>query len=971
MLQTPEANPSVRPDEDEDGARAPADEVRAAGNGDRGELLGREMELKAMARGVATIRGGDGAVLAIEGAAGIGKTELLKEALRGARESGTQTLLATATPLETSFPFGVARQLFDPVRREVGEGAWAELSSGAARFAARALDEHALEAADPGDDPSFATLHGLYWLTANLTAESPLLLAVDDAQWADRPSLRFLSHLVRRLEGIPAVIVLAVRSGDPPTDTLLLSELVAAAEPALRLGPLGEREAVELVRSGLGEAELSLCAAVHRATGGNPFLLHALTGALATGEVERSAQAVDSLRGVRLEGVADALLRRLAVLPEGSHSLVTAAALGRDASLGSVAELAGLDPAAAARAAEALREAGILARRPSIAFTHPVVRAAVYEGMARDARRDLHLRAVDQLASRGASPEQAAVHYLAVEGSGDRRAVSALREAARQASSRGAPDVAASYLRRALVEPPDQRERPRVLVELGLAGLAAEEHDSPAHLAEAVRGIPDPRERAEVALEAAILLGFNGDSADVVSACNAGLRSRTSIDPDLAARLESEMALWSFLDPSTVESAVNWVRSASKDDDPLTAPAAAIGAAWVRLALEARPAPGEMDRLVAMVSAGSLFSRRSAALAMAATWVLVIGGRPDLTRDVGDAVVAMGEDQGSILLTRVGRFWRGVAEHDLGLIADAAADSIAAFEIALEGAGGAEGLSYSLSSVINSLVEAGDPDRAEAALASAGLPEDPPPRIGFALLLESRGRLRSAQGRLSDAAEDLLEAGRRWQELRVRSPVPTTWRGDAALVLDRLDRRDEALRLASEQLALARETEEPRTLGTSLRTLGEVKSGASARALLEEAVEVLEGAPARLELAKALLSLGRAMRKEGARAAAREPLARGLDIAHRGGIGRVAEMAREELRLAGARPRRTVLVGPDSLTPAERRVTALAAADTSNREIAQRLFVSLRTVETHLTHAYQKLDISSRDELAGAMTRES
>lgn len=947
----------------------PPGQTLAAANQVASELLGRGTELDEIARGGAAAREGEGVVLAVEGSAGIGKTALVRAALRIASANGMRTLLATATPLETAFSFGVARQLFDPVRLEAGEGAWTELSSGAARFASRALDERALEATVPGDNPSFATLHGLYWLTANLTASGALMLAVDDAQWADRPSLRFLSHLVHRLEGLPVLVLLAVRSGDPPTDTHLLSELLAAADRPRRLAPLQERESAELVRSRLDEAtDTSLCAACHRVTGGNPFLLRALSDALAAGEVEASAQAVDSLQGVRLESVARALLRRLALLPEGSHALVTAAAaLGGEASLPSVAELAGLEVATATRAAEALRKAGILAAHPSIAFVHPAVRAAVYEGMPGEERRALHLRAAEQLAARGAPVEQAAVHYLVIEGSGERGVVCTLREAARQASSRGAPEVAASYLRRALAEPPAEEDQPGVRFGLGLAGLAAEEPDSVAHLVEAVHGMPNPGERAEAALEAAILLGFNGDSLDVVSLCEAGLRSRASIDPGLSARLEAEMGLWSFLTPSTVRSAVDWLRAVREDDNPLIRPAATIAAAWERLALEARPAAAEIDQVAAMISDGTLFSQRSAVLAQGGIWVLVIGGRPDLARDVGETVVAMGEHEGSMLLTRVGRFWRGVAEHGLGLIADAAADSAAAFEIALEGAGDEEGLSYSLSSLIDSLVEAGDPERAEAALSNAALSQELPERAGFALLIESRGRLRSSQGRLAEALEDLLEAGRRWQALMVRSPVPTSWRGDAALALCRLGRDEEANRLASEQLMLARQAEEARTLGASLRASGEVRGGVTGRALLEEAVEVLEGSAARLELAKALLSLGRELRRQGERRAARKPLAQALDIAYWGGAGSIVQVAREELRLAGARPRRAALAGPLSLTPAERRVARIAAEGASNPEIAQRLFVSLRTVETHLTHTYQKLDISSRDELASAL----
>ena len=224
------------------------------------ELLGREKELEQIARGIASAREGDGVVLAVEGVAGIGKTALVRAALGMAAASGMRTLLATGTPLETAFSFGIARQLLDPLRRDLGEDAWTELSSGAARFASRALDERALEVAGPGDNPSFATLHGLYWLTANLATTAALVLAIDDAQWADRPSLRFLSHLVRRLEGLPVLVVLAVRTGDPPTDTRLLSEMLAAAEtrsPARAAGRARRRRAGALA-SGPGHGRLTV-----------------------------------------------------------------------------------------------------------------------------------------------------------------------------------------------------------------------------------------------------------------------------------------------------------------------------------------------------------------------------------------------------------------------------------------------------------------------------------------------------------------------------------------------------------------------------------------------------------------------------------------------------------------------------------------------------------------------------------------
>jgi DNA-binding CsgD family transcriptional regulator len=159
----------------------------------------------------------------------------------------------------------------------------------------------------------------------------------------------------------------------------------------------------------------------------------------------------------------------------------------------------------------------------------------------------------------------------------------------------------------------------------------------------------------------------------------------------------------------------------------------------------------------------------------------------------------------------------------------------------------------------------------------------------------------------------------------------------------------------------------PRTLGVALRAVGLTDGGRSGIELLRQAVRVLEGSRARLEHARALTDLGAALRRAGQRAESREVLQVALDLAHRCGAIALTERARTELVAAGGRPRRLVLSGLDSLTPSERRVAQLAADGLSNREIAQNLFVTARTVEGHLTHAYEKLAITSRQQLPAAL----
>ena len=203
--------------------------------------------------------------------------------------------------------------------------------------------------------------------------------------------------------------------------------------------------------------------------------------------------------------------------------------------------------------------------------------------------------------------------------------------------------------------------------------------------------------------------------------------------------------------------------------------------------------------------------------------------------------------------------------------------------------------------------------------------------------------------------------------MREPNPAAVDWRSQAAVAHAALGQRDAARALALEELALARRFGAPRALGIALRTLGVIGDELDH---LEEAVDVLAASPARLEHARALADLGVALRHRRRIVEAREPLRHALDLAIRCGAAPLAERARAELLIAGARPRRPQLSGVDALTTNERRVAALAAEGRSNREIAQALYVSHKTVEKHLTAAYRKLGVGARQDLPGALASE-
>src|SRR3954452_18216930 len=224
---------------------------------DSGALLERADDLAAIDRLLVATTSGAASFGLVEGPPGIGKTALLQAARQRADARGIRVMRACASELEVEFAYGVVRQLLEPVVARLSMTARAALFTGAARPAARVLG------AEPGavGGGSFGTLHGLYWVVVGLASETPLVLCVDDLQWADRPSLRFLVHLARRLESTRAGMLLGARTAEPAAGDDLLDRLRSSeGARVIRPTPLSVSAVVDVVRGELGPgADQSFC----------------------------------------------------------------------------------------------------------------------------------------------------------------------------------------------------------------------------------------------------------------------------------------------------------------------------------------------------------------------------------------------------------------------------------------------------------------------------------------------------------------------------------------------------------------------------------------------------------------------------------------------------------------------------------------------------------------------------------------
>jgi DNA-binding CsgD family transcriptional regulator/tetratricopeptide (TPR) repeat protein len=932
------------------------------------DLLERDSELGAVSSLIGEMPAG-GRLLAVEGPPGIGKTALLAEAKALAQVSGSQVLGARGSELERSFSYGVVRQLFEPFLASLREEERAELLSGAAGLAAPLFDPAHVPVADEADS-SLATLHGLYWLTANLAERRPLLLAVDDLHWCDLPSLRWLAYLLPRMDELAVLVVAGLRLEEPGDEAGLIRQIVSdPLATVIRPAPLSAAAAALFLRQTLGpDAEDAFCAACREETAGNPLLLRELAHVIAAEGLAPTEANVPRLRGLAARAGSRAVSLRLSRLPPEATTLAQAVAiLGDDADPRQTAALAGLDEEAGAGATDALARADVLSPQPPLGFVHPLIRAAVYETLTPLERDRGHARAARLLADAGAEPERVATHLLRSPPGADAQVVAILREAAQRARARGAPESAVAYLRRALAEPPLDSERAELLLELGSAEVFVDGDAAIEHLRGAHELIEDPIRRAE----AALLLGhqlflLRGEESDAFY--TRALEELGGADAELERLLEAGLITNRLFAPSLHRAGLEWLeRVRNRLADQTVGEKLLLSLLAYHDARAGVPAAEVVPLARRALAAGTLGRILGVGAAFVpATTVLAMADLDEVLAVYEDAL-AEAHRRGSTFAFAAVKVFRAQTLVWRGDLSEAEAEAREALGAGESWGASARFAAHASAFLADALMEQGRLDDAAAALARAGGGEPLPDSASLLYLGDSSARLRILRGDLAGGLEDMLQAGRRFESVGSRNPAFIAWRSPAAVVLLQLGEQEEARRLAAEELELARIWGAPRALGAALRAAGLVEGGAPRLALLEQAVQVLSDSPAKLEHAKARTEYGAALRRANHRSAAREHLRHAVELATICGATALAQRAERELLATGARPRRVALSGVASLTPSERRVAEMAAAGPTNREIAQSLFVTQRTVEVHLTSIYRKLAISSRSQLAAAL----
>ena len=922
-------------------------------------LLERAAELGVLGDALASATSGHGAVIVLEAAAGLGKTALIDHTERRAAAAGCDVRRAAPGPFERHFPYGVIRSLLETPLRAASEGERERMLQGAAGDAGRLL----LGERVPDGDETTMVAHSIFWLCSALAATRPLVLVVDDAQWSDRASLEVLAYLARRIEQLPILIAVAARGDDPDAASDLLSLLGGArAATVLRPQPLTLWGAVALVRRHAPDTSLRVCRDCGQAVGGSPWLLDELGrqiaayGAAPLGSAGQSPAPVTAV-------ARDMVRLRLAALTPNARAVAAALAiLGHGAPPQVVAALAGLAIGELAPARDSLRSAGLLAAGRA-RFAHDLIATAIVDDLAGTERERLHREAARLLADSGASIASVAGHLLECDPHGDPEVTALLVRAAADAAERNAPRAAAAYLDRALRERAEGDDRGGMLAKLAAAAFDAELPDARRRLHDSLSEPHDRESRIDVLTRLAALQGFSGGDEKLAEA----LEHATAREGDPAARAALDVAA---LDAFVARADRHAERAATIDKlgavalpDPALVRAVSAHRAWA--AVELGSAPAEACAALALEALDGDVLLREAGRRSAyhlAVRTLILTDQHARARSAIDALLDEAATRRSRRL-RASAAWYAaelalrtgdvlVAEREAGAALELAGDDLRAIS------GGA------LEVLIRALAERGAFDEAWARLSERRLDGDDV-EVG---IRDARARLYLAMGDYERAYTEAREAGTQRERQGRSNPAITRWRTTAALALAHLGRRDEAAVLAEEDVARAERFGAPVPLVAALHARAVAEADDDTRlAICRRALGVGEGVPSTLETVRVRLELGATLSRQGARVAARDQLRPALAEADAVGAVPLAARARRELVATGLRPRQAAIEGAAALTPRQREICALAAAGKGNREIAQALFLSIKTVETHLAAGYRKLGISSRDDLATAL----
>ncbi|GAB4012502.1 AAA family ATPase [Nocardioides ultimimeridianus] len=917
---------------------------------DEALIVERDVERSALSAALHAAVHGDGAMVVVEGQAGIGKSTLLEVVAAEAARLGIARLRGAGGPVAGAVPFAVARDILVPALRPGSGWDRAAVLADAAGLAAPALQATGLTGLT-GEDVGHlqaraSAVHGLCWLALNL-ASRPLLITIDDLHQSDPETLDWLGYLLGRLDGTRLLVVGATRPCEPGTPAdRLLARLPAGRRltpPPLSAAAVQALGAARAVSLSTAEAE-----EIVAATGGKPFLVEAMLAGSTT----------DPLRDV---------VRRIAeAAPHALDVARASAVLGEGASARHVAGLTGLSREVVGHAVAGLSAAHLMSGPDPVRLAHPLLEEAVLRVATDEQRGGAHRRAAELLAADGAPVDRIAAHLVLAPPSDDPRHAGWLSDAADDAAAAGAPTTAAAYLRRLLDEDLDPPARAHALHRLGLAEVETMAPRAAEHLAAAASLTVGDDRHATVRHDLAMALILAGDlpgARDVLMEQRGG--EGVALDA-LADALG--ISLMNFADDAALRDLEERVRrERTYDGSPGDRrAAAALAFAGVRVGAPATECLAEA-RYAFDQPPGALARAAFAPAYVVGHLALKSSGAASEARALAERSRDWAAARGAHALFHVSAFRAADAAFGQGdlLAVQGLADDM--FRAAADGLMPLLLLGVALPLCVRTQVEHGDATLARDMLTQFGMWDAPLDEHAFTEPLLARGLARLALGDASGALADLTACGRRQIETGHHNGATLSWRLGAAEALLRLGRAAEAAAVIADEVTVAERFGAPHALGTALVARARVEPDREAEQTLAEAVTLLAESGARLAEAKALVAYGAHLRRTQRRREARDQLRRAREIAAACGAPPVVRAAEEELAAAGARLVERPVTGVGALTPSERRVADLAASVMTNSQIAQALFVSLKTVEMHLGNAYAKLGVRGRHELAEAL----
>jgi DNA-binding CsgD family transcriptional regulator len=883
------------------------------------DLPGRSEELARLGELITT---GRAQPVVVRGPAGIGKTALI-EAVLSAMPVGHATVLR-ARCRDATGGYAAVRSLFSP----------GDSSRQVPRSAA--------------GQEAYAAMHELHRLAdEEIRRAGRAVIVLDDLQFCDPQSLRWIDFQLRRSAGLPLAIVLAYRTGTPPAGGPAGIDCLGW-NTVMDLGPLSDAAVTNLAARAYGQAiEPSFARACAEASGGNPGLLTRMLGELRRhGVAPVDSEVTRVVDAGRTAVITSAFADDVDVETDPVRAVAVVSAVLGEADPALASALTGL-PAGVVRAAVGtLAHMGLLAE-DGCRIRDEIVTAAVLDGLTEQQLADLRARVARLLSDAGRPAQRVADQLLELPALTEPWMLDTLRDVSREIA--GAHR--ARYLRPLLAADPTD-----IPTRLDLARVLGRTDPATASrlLWETLDMTTDPRERAVIASRVALTAPGTTKTAELLDEV---LDDLADGDGDLVAAAEAARMITGIYGRATIAATLSRRMPAAPAGDTSTERLllAALGLASAARGEPAHVAVGYARRALQAdeVRFGGLTLFLSA-------FVLSLAGETTDALEALDRMLAASRARVDVRAECAALSLRSMVLCQSGEIAKATTDAESAVEITRRTPAMGDAALPRIA-LAAALARGHDPARAAALLDKID-----PESLGaleYHEYLMARSTVHWALGDPRQALENLLTCGHSLAVSGIDNPVFATWWVDAACVLAELGRSTEAQAVAGYGRVLSRRWNTSHSHGFALLAEASAAAGPEAVSLLSDAVSKLAGQAFRLHHLRAEYWLGVALLQTGDVKAARSRFRRVVDLAMGCGHRILATKAREQLVVSGGRMQSITGALADMLTVSERRVATLAAGGLNNREIAESLVVTLRTVEIHLTNAYRKLGVTGRENL--------